>query len=504
MRMIRAAEDALPPNVRSVEELAQEITDKLITSSFLSHPKLMQRERMQAIWWRYEDVRRSLTEAEAAQFRPLLQSRLHAFNARLTAFENRFRQIQASTHVDFTIEADGDLAEVDLRLSGDEDRLKELCLRLRVMHRFNQTIGAQGLDIENREQITRCFQALHASQRTAARIYIAGDAPFAQALALQRAAFSLTRFLDIENTITQVEAEQRAANLTWFWDLVIQNRVNTGPNLPRLPFERSVWLRDPANAQVISQARISHISLSNPEGTALPEEIGTLRDLHFISVDSIRMRTLPETLGDLPELSELIISQSDLEGIPAVLERLPRLNSLVIVRNRVPIRVFPERLARQQYGGFGGLYSDFNAAMDEHHPPPGSPADGARHFAWLPRSQLTDIPFFLWFREKFSLPYFNIFATCLTRHVLESIGEYVRSAINYNSCLAFVVCLLSLPVLTIGCVVTRLLRLINYPIFVYNLFVNLAIEPVVTFVRENLLGYSPMVHIRDIPAGEGG
>ena len=48
-------------------------------------------------------------------------------------------------------------------------------------------------------------------------------------------------------------------------------------------------------------------------------------------------------------------------------------------------------------------------------------------------------------------------------------------------------------------IIPGILMLLNLPIFLYNLFINLAIEPIVTFVRENLLGYSPMVHIRDLP-----
>ncbi len=489
VRMIQTAEENLPPDVRSVDELAQEITHKLVNSPLLNQPESAQlKEQMQAVWWRCEETKRSLTEAEVIQTRPLWQSYLHALNEQLT---------------------DAELPHGNRNFDARMQALKELCLRLRVMHRFNLVVRTQGLNIEDRAQILRCFSALQESQRIAAKAYLNGDETFAQALAEEtaQASCSRRRFIKLENLLMTHEMRERSFNLHALWEGIAFVPPLILP--PRTAYERSLWLRDPAHAAILTQ--IQHLGLRDI--TAVPEEIEILRSLRALSIDCdegdeepfIRLRTLPAAIGRLQQLKHLSIRRSALREIPTFLEGLPRLETLAIV-NTTPLTVFPEGLARRQYGGFFGLVPDFMQAWDTRDYTTwfGYPADGVRHFAWLPRSQLTDIPFFLWFREKFSLPYLNIFTNSwITTHLsypflewsdsvlayLDTCSDLINGAGKLSMMLLFV--LLFIPLFS--------LSIINLPFFVYNVFVNLAIEPIVTFVRENLLGYSPMTHIRDIP-----
>jgi hypothetical protein len=204
------------------------------------------------------------------------------------------------------------------------------------------------------------------------------------------------------------------------------------------------------------------------------------------------LRGLPETFGNLQQLSMLTLRGQDFRVLPDSLARLPRLSRFEIVENRHPIRVFPEPLARRQYGGFMGLLQEFQDASFNLRPLHGDavPAGALRHYAWLPQNDFTDVPFFLWFRENFSLPYFHVIIRAVDWP--ESCVHCFQGFFMDYPILAPLVCLPPLLIVVLA------QFLWNVPIFLINLFVNLAIEPIVTFIRENLLGYSPMVHIRDI------
>ncbi len=487
VQWLRTTENALPPDVRSVDELAQEITHKLVDSPFLNEQDaVLLKDQLQSIWWRCEELRRSLTPAEADQTRPLWQKAFHDLNEQLT---------------------DAELPHGNRNFVAHMQALKELCLRLRVMHRFNQVVRTQGLNIEDRAQTLRCFSALQESQKVAVSAYIDGEAPFAQALAEEtaQASWSGRRFMKLEGRILATEVVQRVYNLQGLCNHLHLLGV---PNLPRAPYEQSLWLRDRANAPAL--ANVQTLLLSHPEQyfTGIPDEIDALTNLSslycFASPNTHpnqRLRTLPDTFGNLTQLRSLTLRGHDFREIPAALERLPRLDRFSILENTTLIRVFPERLARNQYGGFWDLFADFSDACNPI--PHRMPADGVRHFAWLPRNQFTDIPFFLWFREMFSLPYINT-DTNPCMNFLNYISNVLGNFIERDLGLWFgriIVGALLFPIIVPLWLITALLDL---SIFAYNLFVNLAIEPIVTFVRENLLGYSPMTHIRDIPAGGAG
>ncbi len=496
MRMIHAAEADLPPDVRSVEVLAQEIRTKLVSSPMLNQLEFeVTKDTLQRIWWRCEELRSSLSQEEAERTGPLWQKALHAFNQHLTGAEHEYLQNQPNRVR--TLNLNLNLASSDLRV---------LCARIGLVHRCNQVIESRRLDPNtHREDAARCFQALHASQRAAAAAYASGDAAYAlhQTKMQQdrlRTSFTLERFLDLESRIQDTESQERCYNMNRFWGALGFGAI------PYTAFERSLWLRDPAHALTLARINGGALNLTNilhfdTDLSAIPDEIETLTGLQnlFISTEGEgnRLRGLPETFGNLQGLSMLTLTRQDFYVLPDSLARLPRLSRFEIIENRHPIRVFPEPLARKQYGGFVGLLQeclDASFNLKSWDRDPRAPVGALRHYAWLPQNDFTDVPFFLWFRENFSLPYL---------HVVMREEEWPESWVHcfkwFMSTLERISPLLMIPVVIPLLVFALTKLLLNVPIFLFNLFVNLVIEPIVTFVRENLLGYSPMVHIRDIP-----
>jgi hypothetical protein len=507
VRMLREVGESLPQNVRSVEELAQEIKTKLVSSPMLNQEEFeATKDTLQRIWWRCEELRSSLSSDEAARTGPLWQKALHEFNQQLTSAEQEHLLNQPNRVR--TLNLNLNLASSDLRV---------LCARIGLMHRCNQVIESRRLDpVNHREDAARCFNALHASQRAAAVAYAAGDAAYAlhQTKMQQdelRTSFTLERFLDLENRIVDFESSERVRNLNLLWhQLVFSHNLNLGANPPRTAYEESLWMRDRANAQALAQCvtgTLSVVTLS-----AVPDEIETLqgmRNLRIFGGDNgnERLRILNAKIASLPLQGLWLIGQ-DFGEIPQVLETLSPLRQLYIQDNQQVINSFPEGVARQQFGGFAYLALEAGNEIFGGLRLPG----GVRHFAWLPRG-FTEIPFFLWFRENFTLPYIPVFSayspffssmmhTLIERPVqclgldslLMNLFAYLGmpryfTANNFLTFISLFVLTFPLWIIPIG------LFLLNVPIFLFNLFVNKAVEPLVSFVRENLLGYSPMVRI---------
>ena len=398
----------------------------------------------------------------------------------------------------------------------DYPSLREICIRVSMMHRFNKAVREQQLEYTNRQQIVRCFKAMHASQSSSADFCSAGQARFAQTLAhqqtralaleeqgpleAQETSFSLARFRTLEAAIWDSEMSEKDKHLHAFFNHFFQDGNLTA-------YEKSLRLRSPYNAPLLAGIR----ELDLHDTSAIPDEIETLSSLRFVRIEgnaNNRLCDLPKTFGNLPQLSNLVLFGHDFHKLPDALGKLPPLWKLRIT-SKISIREFPEELARKQYGGSRWLIYDLicSTIYDDHPNPPWYPEPRNKvvgHFGWLPQADLTDIPFFLWFRENFSISYFPVFIpntwlynllepfffspAVMVRKVVESLtrslGLWAEIPLVIVSSIPFFI----IPVA---------LLLLNLPIFLYNLFINLAIEPIVTFVRENLLGYSPMVHIRD-------
>ncbi len=291
-----------------------------------------------------------------------------------------------------------------------------------------------------------------------------------------RTSFTLERFLDLEDRIVDFESSERVRNLNILChQLVFSHNLNQGANPPRTAYEASLWMRDRANAQALAQCVTGTLNVTTL--SAVPDEIETLQGMRNLRIfggnnGNERLRTLNAKIVNLPLQSLWLIGQ-EFPEIPRVLESVSPLRSFIIRENQQVINSFPERIARQHFGGFAYLvleayYEIFGGDVQV--------AGGVRHFAWLPR-WFMETPFFLWFREHFTLPYIPVFSVY---------SPFFRT-------------LWDLSGFVVPTIILFALALLNIPIFLFNLFVNKAVEPLVSFVRENLLGYSPMVRIVDIP-----
>ena len=59
---LREVENRLPPDIRSADVLAQEITDKLINASAINVLSAVQKESLHTFWWRISELLKSLTQ----------------------------------------------------------------------------------------------------------------------------------------------------------------------------------------------------------------------------------------------------------------------------------------------------------------------------------------------------------------------------------------------------------------------------------------------------------
>ncbi len=531
---LREVEGRLPQDVRSVEELAHEITTKLEALPLGDRDFTAQdTDTIYSLWERSLELWRSLSPEQRARVRPLWQSTLHTLNENFSFHRQKFEQHEAAIERAARLREKTPAKPPELQrkfLVLEATRLKETYVRTSLMRRFEQAIQSQGLDSANREQGLRCLNALQASQKAAASFCLVGRDRFNVAVRSHFAEgrvyppewrvanrgsethFSLARFSHLEREVLDVEAEQRIINITAFWNDISFQMHAAGLVNPLLTYsQKKAWLRDPANAPTLAQIQRLYLH----DVTVLPEEIESLSHVSRITLICdgwASLETLPESLARLPQLSHLELVRQRLREIPEVLARMPRLETLIIRDNGNPLRVFPESVARQQYGGFWGVYTDYLDRADG--PPANVPAGGVRHFAWMPRHQFTDIPFFLWFREWFSLPYVpnldfrsSVWLWGGETLIERWLSHIMHAAHSFFDCLglprSWQAELMVVPLygfLGLVYAVQGIIHCVNAPIFLYNLFANLAIEPVVSFVRENLLGYSPMIHIRDIQA----
>ncbi|MBI2743101.1 MAG: hypothetical protein HYX48_04210 [Chlamydiales bacterium] len=224
------------------------------------------------------------------------------------------------------------------------------------------------------------------------------------------------------------------------------------------------------------------------ECSDIPRAIGRFQGLTSIRVDG-RIAYLPDELASLPNLQSVVLWGSNFSSLPPLLERMPALTQLRIF-NMLPIREFPDGLARKLHtsrldmmwtSAWQGFTAEFSAPdWDEKY-------ERQKYFG-LSRVQFTNIPFYFWFEESFSIPYIpgGLFAWPFIT-LFESLVPEGRVRHLLSGPFMIFLAAITLPTLP-------LLFILNLPIFAYNLLLNLAIEPVVTYFRDQL-GYSRMVAV---------
>lgn len=270
---------------------------------------------------------------------------------------------------------------------------------------------------------------------------------------------------------------------------------------------KRAWLNDPANEVALSRYKnLSVIVLAS-----LPSEICRFTGVKTLRITSAeagaKLLFLPRQMTALRDLSELRIVNSDFKEVPAVLAAFPFLGT-VILNNysgwlpdqpeyvRTPIRELPDDIARRsQAGSFEtfckrAYYLSWGGKSLRELGQKEVYSGHVYHtFPWymnLPEEELNAIPFFIWFREKFSIPHIPM------EDVRDIIVPKLKKWWPGPEVLGMI--LSDYPLM----VFFLLMLLYNCLIIPINLLTNYLVEPLVTLTRD-LLGYSRMVHIRDLP-----
>ncbi len=430
----------------------------------------------------------------------------HKFNAHLDAWQAQYPDAPAAP----------DAVQITQSYQETNEMLKKFIVPERLTQRFQAVVHPQagaGFNTADHTQMSRCLGALHESQRTSASLieFEPRRESFSQFAQAHFQDFSLQRFLEAEEIIFQAQSEIDH-DLNHLWDL-IGSTVHLGPNLPQTAARRRTWMNDPQNAPALGTvAKLGLVGLRT-----IPPEIQRLTSLSWLSVlgtERGRLTTLPPELANLTQLKIVAFSNQNFAQVPEVLQRLPCICN-VLVQNERPITAFPEILASQYSNGLwmhvlDALWNMFSGVLRitsiNNIAPQGSfyrrwceivqdlavehPLSSWQYLGMRPET-LTDIPFSAWFRDNFSIPY---------------IPMWIPGGLWCVGCvsLAFLLdltCCRSLTPLIIGNLVLvgiALLALVNLPIFLLNLTLHWAIEPIVELFR-SCLGYSSMVHIEPEP-----
>ncbi|MBI2743453.1 MAG: hypothetical protein HYX48_06005 [Chlamydiales bacterium] len=269
------------------------------------------------------------------------------------------------------------------------------------------------------------------------------------------------------------------------------------------------------NADVISEiARIKHFSFENISGV-LPEELNKLTGVEELLINATgpaRGNIVSMDLQEFafPQLRTLTIRDAGLRSVPDFGLSAPQLSRLVIDYSffhnvkRGVIRVLPDDLARRTQAS--SFYAYYQNAWSYSLWSSNYRSHNSEAYMNLSSWDLSDIPFFIWFRDNCNVPQIPILQ--LGRSLQEASYPFIgnvgyvvedllagRFAALMNNPLAIPLALfLTVPAALLGAALAAL----NVAIFGVNLFLNYAIEPVVTYFRDQL-GYSRMVHIRDFP-----
>jgi hypothetical protein len=312
--------------------------------------------------------------------------------------------------------------------------------------RFLQVLAPPyaNLDRTNPAQISACFAALYRDQME----ILPSDIRYTP-LRFEDS-FSLDRWVIMERRA----ARSRDNALRDLWNKTDGRRIDA-PHSDSPAGVIRAWLHDPQNAE--ASRMITHLSdLRSPlsrEVLLLPN-IRTMSARYFDHVPSI--------LAELPNLSRVTFSECP------------------------NIRVLPDDVLRHIWSGWWiHLGQIFHEVVGSNYVSRGLSLG-------LDPNQLNEMPFALWVKETFSLPYLPR----VIYHLIKWLEDFEREVRNTG--LAGPMHVIMWTVAIVGLAVTMIL---NSPMMLWNLLLIKAIEPIVTFFRDHM-GYSRMVHVRDQPQGE--
>lgn len=465
------------------EELARTITEKIDTFCHrpeydLNHlPHRLQVDGLQAIWFRVQALHGQLSPNDA-DAHTRWQTHFHLILNRVNTLQSNRRQGDNSEILP------GELQSV---ISGRVDRLENILFAFvseeSLACRFFEVSQIPGYDYRKPTQVSACFQVVFEKQ-TRALSSTANSREEARQLPTH---LSLAdRLLTREEVATNAFLDQ-AEEIHKLWDALLPD-TGAGP-APETAIEKLRWLQNPAHAHALER---EHLILNDMDD--LPDAITYVKELSDLRINStanslFHLVDLPEAMIDLTSLRTLVLSKQTFTEIPSVLGRMHQLNLLEFEENQREIRIFPEEVARKQFGGFWG-YLEYVFADAGKIP----------HYAGLPRENFTHVPFFYLFREYCSIPYFPMSAL-----MEESFFLVEKQFKTFSFSLTWLLTTLAyLPSFSVLYVLSGICVWLNAPIFLVNLFLNLIVEPIISCVRVHLMGWDPLVRIRPDPAPQAG
>ncbi|MBI2743454.1 MAG: hypothetical protein HYX48_06010 [Chlamydiales bacterium] len=253
-------------------------------------------------------------------------------------------------------------------------------------------------------------------------------------------------------------------------------------------------------------AQVEELSLS--QITDIPPELSALTGLKKLSIffkDGTRLDRLDLRAFAFTQLTHLHISKAGLNEVPLISESATSL-SKVTISQQEPIYVLTDDLARRTQANSLLAYFYQAVVHSAFWDPNNQIGFAPLRYMGLDSSHLSDLPFFIWFRDNCNVPHIPILDLGMWARnasypfigdvstMLENLFTGRFYSLMNNPALIPWALLLAVPAALLGITFIAL----NVAIFGVNLFLNYAIEPIVTYFRDQL-GYSRMVHIRNFP-----
>ena len=339
------------------------------------------------------------------------------------------------------------------------------------------------------------FPAFHARQREEAVFSADLRNRFEQ---LEKRSFSVERFHKAGEIIHDAEFELDLALSTIWRD--VRPVINAGPALDATAANIRAWMNDAANHAALEPLQF----LTRDNLRTCPPEIGLLSNMDYLALTHGTITALPQELANLSNLFMLDLSHQRFREVPEVIGQIPRL-WLLNLNNNPDLRTISDDFARNFLTwrtfladallgslwlnvGINGV--NFSEWRDQHF-------FGAR-------DHLTDVPFCLWFRDRFSIPHIPLMgAYAIAFAWLYIFANAFQQPLAFLRGISellfwpafFITSLLMAPLVWL----TVSLLLLDLPIFLFNGLLAFAIEPLVTMARD-AMSYDRMVHLRDEPA----
>lgn len=163
----------------------------------------------------------------------------------------------------------------------------------------------------------------------------------------------LRKLVLLRNLIRKLpEAISNLENLE-ILDLSYNNLEELTNSFKYLKFLKKIFLhkneflsfpRDVCNLKSLETLSFNNKLISKKKIQEIPIDIGNLKNLRVLELQSNYIKTLPDSMCKLDKLEELNISRNSIEELPNSISFLSNLKSLVLFKN--PLRTLPDSLLR--------------------------------------------------------------------------------------------------------------------------------------------------------------